>query len=547
MGTDTGTEPDKDLGPTTGHDSDDRSREVLEPAMLGMNLGRYRLDGVLGQGAMATVFRGTDTVLDRHVAIKVMNLAIAARSESAARFEREAKAVAGFKHTNVVHVHDFVPSENGAPAFLVMELIEGDTLGAWMDRAARPMMPEVACLVAAQVADALAVAHDAGVVHRDVKPENVLVERKNGVARAALTDFGVARLANQATMTATGALVGSPAFMSPEQASGSAVTAATDIWALGVLVYFLTTGAMPFAGDAPLLVLSSVLHGKFRRPSQVAPSIGPELQAIILKCMARSPGARYDSARSLSDALRAYARPAVEFSGLSESAFVYQAATDPEVLEEKVAGPVADAAVRAATSLQRSAPARALAELGRALAYQPAHPDALALQKKFARHPRKLGKRGIAALAGIGLTAAVGLWLTTPDPKIDVPKTKTAANNVVFRSLRHVPQPKPSTTSRTAKESTSNRVTPRPAGKRPDELPNELPLPKLPKPLPKKQHRTLRTLRQMPRRPAPPKRAKRNAPRPCLRHPRRLSPSRSSKAQKLPCDFLPRSGGVFPA
>ena len=119
-----------------------------------------------------------------------------------------------------------------------------------------------------------------------------------------------------------------------------------------------------------------------------ASTIDAQTSSDYPKCMARSPGARYDSARSLSDALRAYARPAVESSGLSESAFVYQAATDPEVLEEKVAGPVADAAVRSRDQPQRSAPARALAELGRALAYQPAHPDALALQKKFARHPR---------------------------------------------------------------------------------------------------------------------------------------------------------------
>ena len=158
-------------------------------------------------------------------------------------------------------------------------------------------------LFGAQIADALGAVHAAGVVHRDVKPDNELIDRGE-VPRVVLTDFGVAHVGGLDTMTATGAVLGSPAYMSPEQARGDEVGPSSDVFSLGVVLYQMCTGHLPFCGKDPLTMLSAILRGEFTRPGKLDPHVGPALEAIILRCLAHDPGARFANGAAVASALR---------------------------------------------------------------------------------------------------------------------------------------------------------------------------------------------------------------------------------------------------
>ena len=204
-------------------------------------LGRYRLLDKLGQGGMATVYRARDPQLGRDVAIKVMHPFIAERSEAALRFEREARAVAALHHPNVMQLHDYQPAEGERPAYLVMELLSGPSLRAFLDQHATPFA-EVGAIIGLRVAQALEAAHAHGIVHRDVKPENVMFEAATGLSSATSAPSPGSSQEGH-TMTATGAVIGSPLFMSPEQACGEPVDARSDLFSLGSLLYLLAAGA----------------------------------------------------------------------------------------------------------------------------------------------------------------------------------------------------------------------------------------------------------------------------------------------------------------
>ena len=265
----------------------------------GQQFEHYQLIAKLGQGGMATVYKAYDTRLERDVAIKVV------RKESIPpehlerilkRFEREAKALAKFIHPNIVPVHDYGEYQ-GAP-FLVMAYLPGGTL---KERIGKPVPVQTALRYVIPIASALSYAHQRGVIHRDVKPSNILITDDGTVM---LSDFGIAQVLEEATtqLTATGMGVGTPEYMAPEQWQGQA-TAASDQYALGVVLYELLTGQKPYSAETPLAVALKVMSEPLPRPSELVPEIQETVEKVLYKALARDPQDRYESMEAFKSAL----------------------------------------------------------------------------------------------------------------------------------------------------------------------------------------------------------------------------------------------------
>ncbi|HXU02351.1 MAG TPA: serine/threonine-protein kinase, partial [Polyangia bacterium] len=262
---------------------------------------RYKLIEEVGQGGMAVVYRATDETLKRVVAIKVLHQHLAAEPESKARLEREAQAVAKLRHDNILEIFDY-SGHDSQSSYIVTEFIDGQTLKQFLS--ARTLrFPEVAALIAVEVCGALAHAHGVGVLHRDVKPENVMV-RKDGLLK--LMDFGIAQVLDLERMTVTGQLLGSPAYMAPEIVEGKQLDFRTDVFSVGIMLYLLATGSLPFTGKNPHEVLRRITEGKFPDPRLVGRGVDQALSRIISKALARRPEDRYADVGPLADDLRAY-------------------------------------------------------------------------------------------------------------------------------------------------------------------------------------------------------------------------------------------------
>src|SRR3954447_513775 len=257
--------------------------------------GRYRLDERIAGGGMGDVWRGTDEVLGRTVAIKVLLSALMEEPGFAERFRGEARTMATINHPGVVDIYDY-GSEN-ATAFLIMEYVEGDALSRTLGRVGR-LTPARAMALIAQAADALHAAHEKGIVHRDVKPGNLLV-RPNGTL--VLTDFGIARSELVGQLTAAGSVLGTASYISPEQATGAVATPASDVYALGVVAYQCLSGRRPFEGDNPLEI--AMRHVR-ETPRPLPADIPPAVRAIVERAMAKDPGARWPSAATLAAVAR---------------------------------------------------------------------------------------------------------------------------------------------------------------------------------------------------------------------------------------------------
>ncbi|MGA2522194.1 MAG: protein kinase [Acidimicrobiales bacterium] len=250
--------------------------------------GRYELSHLVARGGMAQVYRAHDQLLDRPVALKVLFPELSIDRSFVERFRREAQAAANLSHPNIVPVFDW--GEDGGTYFIVMEFVDGRALSSIL-RTAGPLHPDRAAEIAADVAGALAYAHRHGVVHRDVKPGNVLITEE-GIIK--VTDFGIARAVNtEESLTQTGAVMGTATYFSPEQAEGMGVDSRSDIYSLGVVLFEMVTGRPPFLGDTPVAVASKHVREHPPAPRDVNPSVPPDLEAIILKCMAKSPDHRY--------------------------------------------------------------------------------------------------------------------------------------------------------------------------------------------------------------------------------------------------------------
>ena len=267
-------------------------------------LGRYEILSELGKGAMGVVYRARDPMLDRTVAIKTVNMALdpGEMADYEARFTQEAKAAGGLNHPNIVTVHDI--GKSGNMAYMAMEFLEGRELRDLMSPGA-PMAPARAVEIAAQVAEGLAYAHQHGVVHRDVKPANIMI-LNNGMAK--ITDFGIARMRMAEVRTQTGVVLGSPRYMSPEQVAGKRAAPRSDIFSLGVILYEMLTGKPPFTGDDVTSIMFQILNLVPPSPSTINPAIPAVLDFIVAKALAKPPEDRYpdasDFARDLHDNLK---------------------------------------------------------------------------------------------------------------------------------------------------------------------------------------------------------------------------------------------------
>ena len=266
-------------------------------------LGRYQLKSVLGRGAMGLVYEALDPRLDRRVAIKTILkshlLDDTVAQDYSRRFVREAQAAARLTHPHIVTVYDF--GEEDEVAYIVMEFIEGSELAQHFDNQNYFGLPE-AVRILCELLDALAYAHDRGIVHRDVKPANVMIDRAGHVK---LTDFGVARLVDTgADRTMPGTMVGTPSYMSPEQIQGMAVGSRTDLFAVGVILYQFLTHERPFGGGGQWAVQRKILHEDPLPPSQLAPASPRIFDAIALRALAKNPDHRFQSAGAFASELR---------------------------------------------------------------------------------------------------------------------------------------------------------------------------------------------------------------------------------------------------
>ncbi|MGS2614068.1 serine/threonine-protein kinase [Micromonospora sp. LZ34] len=266
---------------------------MLSPGVLLGN--RYRLDERIASGGMGDVWRGTDQVLGRTVAVKSLLPALLDEPGFAERFRGEARTMATINHPGVVDVYDF--GNDQQIAFLVMEYVEGDALSATLSRVGR-LTPARTMALVAQAADALHAAHEKGIVHRDVKPGNLLV-RPNGTL--VLTDFGIARSDLVGQLTAAGSVLGTASYISPEQATGGVATPASDVYALGVVAYQCLAGRRPFEGDNPLEI--AMRHVR-EAPRPLPADIPPQVKAVVERALTKDPAARWPSAAALAGVAR---------------------------------------------------------------------------------------------------------------------------------------------------------------------------------------------------------------------------------------------------
>ena len=270
------------------------------PIVLG---GRYELEAVIGRGGMAEVWRARDLRLDRLVAIKRLRVDLATDSTFQARFQREAQSAAGLNHPNIVSVYDtgekVDPASGISVPYIVMELVEGHTLREIL-RQGRALEPAKAFEYTIGVLEALSSSHKHDIVHRDIKPANVMITPAGAVK---VMDFGIARAVSDtsATMTQTAAVIGTAQYLSPEQARGEPVDARSDIYSAGCLLYELLTGRPPFLGDSPVSVAYQHVREMPIPPSQLDADITPEMDAITMKALAKSPDDRYQSAKAMRD------------------------------------------------------------------------------------------------------------------------------------------------------------------------------------------------------------------------------------------------------
>jgi eukaryotic-like serine/threonine-protein kinase len=402
-------------------------------------LAKYDVLEELGHGGMATVYRAHDKRLGRDVAVKVIHPHLRDSGEIARRFSIEAQAVAKLRHANIVEVFD-VSAEGEGEQYLVVELLRGRTLRKMLQTEGA-MPPEVAAAIGVELLSALAHAHGHGVVHRDVKPENVIIEHRAAANPASsqtpvpavvaggsmrprregepgdrisvkLTDFGIAKLLDAQGMTSTGQVLGSPAHMAPEQIEGQDVDARADVFGMGVLLYECMVGHLPFEGNNPAQVLRRVLEGVYPSAERERPTIGRVFSLILDKALGRTPAERYDDANAMRDALDAelsrlgVTNPRAEIEAYCDDPKAYAAQH-----EKRTVALLCD---RALEARKRGDAMAAAADYNRALAYAPHDPALLRIVSSLhgAEQRRRFVRRAAPLLLGTLLLGALAFGVT---------------------------------------------------------------------------------------------------------------------------------------
>src|SRR5512141_730064 len=260
----------------------------LQPGQM---LGPYRIISKIGQGGMATVYKAYQPSMDRNVAIKVLPTQLAESPEFVQRFKQEARTIARLEHPHILPVFDY--GESDGTAYFVMRYLDAGTLKDRM-QAGRPLALNEIDRIFTQLTDALSYAHTHGVVHRDLKPANALIDTEGNLF---LTDFGIAKILESASprLTQTDAIMGTPAYISPEQAQAQPVDQRSDIYSLGIILYEMVTGRVPFTADTPLAVILKHVSNPLPLPSSIKPDIPEAIEQVILKALAKNPDDRFDT------------------------------------------------------------------------------------------------------------------------------------------------------------------------------------------------------------------------------------------------------------
>jgi hypothetical protein len=386
---------------------------------------------------MSVVYRARDTQLERDVAVKVMHAFLAEQAEAKERFHREAVAVARLRHDHIIEIFDY-SGEEAAQSYIVTQLVSGSSLAELIKR--QPIHPPEAALVLARpIADALAHAHDHGVIHRDLKPENILVA-KDGTLK--LTDFGIARMLDNQTLTMTGTLLGSPAYMAPEYIDGEETDARSDIFSFGAMLYQFTVGRLPFEALSPHALLKKIVACEYFVPEQANPQVHAQIARLIKRCLARRPDARFQTARELVQAIDAL----LVRLGVDAQADLPRLLGDPAQYGESLGGSLTGTYVRLGKGLLKERRVGSATEdFDRVLNMKPDHPEVRRIVRRLSRRATltRVVRDGALAVAGAAvLTVGVGSFWGSPSSQTLVAPVLTplaaiapATRNVAF-SLR---------------------------------------------------------------------------------------------------------------
>ena len=437
----------------------DGSPLVEVETMIGTVLdGRYRLDQLIGEGGMGDVYRATHVHIDTEFAVKLLKPEFVANQTAIKRFQLEAKAAGRIHHPNAVKVTDFGVTPERI-VYLVMELVQGHSLRSLM-RNEKKLDYIRAVRIVLQICGALEAAHRGGVIHRDLKPDNILIEKVHDTERVKVLDFGIAKLKETKTdafLTQAGTIIGTPQYMSPEQCQGNPLDPASDIYSIGILLYEMLSGSVPFDGESVLQVVYDQLHAPPRQLRELSPDLPEPLAQVVMRALEKEPADRQSSATQLSDELKQAVEMAGEGGSLpATNPLVFRPIDSTSIRRPSIeSSPTAEDRQNQTPSLNEKQPvsySRETTALSNRVAEQTSHidvnssqfelgrstsPDQMApaaqepvdLEAETEELPKKKSRTGIFAVAAIAIMALAGIIIyfnmnpsqPTPDPRTPVP------------------------------------------------------------------------------------------------------------------------------
>ena len=368
---------------------------------------RYDIREEVGRGGMSVVYRARDEVLERDVALKVLHDHVASKSKNRERFRREARAVARLDHDNIVEIFDYSEESENA-SYIVMEYLDGSNLA---DFAAQhpPLLSEITALIGIELCDALEHAHHKGVIHRDLKPGNIMLTSDGHLK---LTDFGIAHVVDAETMTQTGSLLGSPAHMAPELIEASAVDERSDIYSLGTILYFLCTGELPFRGDNPSQLLKNILDCDVEPPDRRDNRVAPDISQVIVDCLHRNPDERIGTMTELRERLW----ESLDTCDVDPNQTVPDYFRAPEqTTGELLADIIPLLTEKGEAALDHGNYAEAMSHFNRVLAFEPEHEEVNRKLERLHSDKRQKDRQrrsmiAVFSLAVLGILVATGFW-----------------------------------------------------------------------------------------------------------------------------------------